>query len=479
MLDADGPIFEIDLDEDRNMDDADASGSARDRAGSDRPAVPSSADRSADAPRDTLQQYLAWIRHIPLLEREEVDALSAEMDASEMRFREALYRVPGTAMHVVARWRDRKSGGRTTALLAHGYRGDVKHDWAGHIDRHVGAVERRLRKLGASPLEEAGRARALRVPAAEQSRLADHLRDAEILLEELIEIHEELCAVVEARDADPEARRVASALGLGAARGRDALAAASQALEDRSDARSRFATHNLRLVVNVAKRFRGLGLSYMDLIQEGNKGLMRAVEKYDHSKGFTFATYAVWWIDQAIIRGLQNHSRTVRVPSHIYQEQRRVRQVEEELRRTLRRDPTELELARETELDPDELTRVLTSNRPIQSLDEPVGEKGRNTVSDTLVAEPGEEPGSDMDLQHIRGVLLEGLQTLDERERCILQWRFGLDGEPPMTLRAIGQRMGISRERVRQLEVKALESLRGRDDVDALAPHLDMPLAAA
>lgn len=472
MLDADTSLF------DASLDDGEGAATEPTEARS-RPTRTATARRetAADAPRDTLQQYLAWIRDIPLLEREEVDALSEEMDACQERFREAMYAVPGTALCVVERWNDRKASGRTTAMLAHGYRGDVQHDWVGHIDRHVGALAKEVDRLR-GPAVEGRPARAFRVRAADLARMAEHLRDADILLEELIEIYGELSQVVSDLG-HAGRRRHASSLGLGTARARAALERAGEALEERSAARARFATHNLRLVVNVAKRFRGLGLSYMDLIQEGNRGLMRAVEKYDHTKGFTFATYAVWWIDQAIIRGLQNHSRTVRVPSHIYQEQRRVRQAEDELRRTLRRDPTEQELAIETRLDPEELSRVLASGRPIQSLDEPVGEKGRNTVSDTLVAETEEEPGSEMDLQHIRAVLQQGLRTLEERERTILHWRFGLDGEAPLTLRAIGQRLGISRERVRQLEVKALECLRHHSNVDALAPHLDAPLAAA
>ncbi len=425
---------------------------------------------STDEQRNTLQLYLAQIRAIPLLDREQANALSAEIDECEKRFREALAQVPATSVGVLESWHDRRATGRSTALLAHGYRGDVNQDWTGRIDEHVGQLDRLVAKLG-GPRTLAGKiGPAFRVPQIDVRRMAEHLRSADILLEELIAIHDKLVAVV---GDGARAGRHASVIGLGRADARASLERATQALADRSEARKRFATHNLRLVVKSAKRFRGLGLSFMDLIQEGNKGLMRAVEKYDHSKGFTFSTYAVWWIDQAIIRGIQNHSRTVRVPSHVHQEQRRVREVEERLRRALRREATLAELAAETGLDEEQLASIQAAGRPIQSLDDPIGDKGTSSVVDTLADETESQPGDEPDLRQIRSVLTRGLRSLEERERAILRWRFGLEEDAPRTLRAIGKRLGISRERVRQIEVKALEKLRSRKDVDALGLYLD------
>lgn len=427
--------------------------------------------------RDALQLYLSRIRGVPLLDREAVNGLSQEIDLCEQRFRDAMYGLPATAYAVVDRWHARKESGRTTAMLAHGYRGDVQGDWAGHIDRHVGALAARIRAHCGEDESGDGAGRAVRLVDGERDALASHLREAEILLEELIAIHHELVDVA-AHVRHPGGRRRASALGLGRATERRLLTEATRALDERNAVRGRFATHNLRLVVKVAKRFRGLGVSFMDLIQEGNKGLMRAVEKYDHARGFTFATYAVWWIDQAIIRGIQNHSRTVRVPSHVHQEQRRVRQVEEMLRRRLERDPTEHELADAAELAVEDLELIRTSSRPVRSLDEPVGENGTRSVSDMLPAEAGPEPCATDDERRIRRILTHSLRGLGDRERTIVRWRYGLDGEAPQTLRAIGKRLGISRERVRQIEVKALATLRDRDDVGALAAHLDAPAAA-
>ena len=435
-------------------------------ASKDRAVSTGGADPAAQ--RDTLQLYLSWIRDIPLLDRQQAGELSAEIDDNEFAFREALYAAPAVALRVLENWRSRREGGRTTALLAHGYRGNVGHDWSGHIDRHLGAMERVFRRCEASQASDSSRSRALRLDAKARESIAGHLRDAHILYEELLPIHADLAELATDYQ-NQRRRREAQALGLGRASDRAALQRAGEALAARNNACAKFAQHNLRLVVNVAKRFRNLGLSYMDLIQEGNKGLMRAVEKFDHSKGFTFSTYAVWWIDQAIIRGVQNQSRTVRVPSHIHQEQRRVRQLEETLRRQLERDPSLEELAAEAEIDVDEIERIMSSRSPIQSLDEPIGERGQNSVSDTLVAPDGPTPCADDDQRRIRQILSQGLRSLEERERIIVRWRYGLDGEQPQTLRSIGKELGISRERVRQIEVHALSKLRGRQDVGALS----------
>jgi len=472
MLDAATPLH--DSDESLTVEEsARFQGEWSESRSNEGPAVAKEEVASAEAPdpsaqRDTLQLYLSWIRDIPLLDREEAAALSAKIDQSEVAFREALYAAPAVGLKVLENWQARKAGGRTTALLAHGYRGNVGHDWSGHIDRHLGALERVFRQANAGSDADSAKTRALRLDGKAREAIARHLREAHILYEELLPIHAELTELADDYE-NHRRRREAQALGLGRASDRAALARAGEALSERNETCAQFAQHNLRLVVNVAKRFRNLGLSYMDLIQEGNKGLMRAVEKFDHSKGFTFSTYAVWWIDQAIIRGVQNQSRTVRVPSHIHQEQRRVRQLEETLRRQLERDPSLEELAAEAEIETDEVERILSSRSPIQSLDEPIGERGQNSVSDTLVAPTGPTPCADDDQRRIRQILSQGLRSLEERERTIVRWRYGLDGEPPQTLRSIGKELGISRERVRQIEVQALSKLRNRQDVEALS----------
>ena len=227
-------------------------------------------------------------------------------------------------------------------------------------------------------------------------------------------------------------------------------------------------THNLRLVVTQAKRYRNMGVPYVDLIQEGNLGLMRAVEKFEYQRGFKFSTYAVWWIEQALVRAIQSVSRTVRVPSHIYELQLRMRRADALLRQRLGRAPTSPELAASLDVPEDMIELARTSSLPVGSLEAPLPGTDDLRLEDAMSDEDVLDPAEVHDEHILRSALERELETLAPRERAILEARFGLEGGEPPTLEEIGQQMGLSRERVRQLEHRALSRLRERNAIRRL-----------
>lgn len=435
-------------------------------------AVPATAAEDLDPGRERrpLESYFQEIGGTRTLRREEEVLLAKELEAATAQLRDALYAIPVCAKHVVQRWDELRALSHTGAKLSESAGDEETGEIAARVERAV----KRLRSQLAERERLQRRGGTISVQKVDL-RIAREMHNAQLSLAVLSELRERVVKlesdVRKTRRGTKKLELLESEAGVAKERMIELTDAVLDAHDRMTRVKNEFIEHNLKLVVAIAKDYRNLGLSFPDLIQEGNLGLIRAVEKFDHRRGFKFSTYAVWWIRQALVRAIQNHSRTIRLPSHVHDRLQRSQRVRAELTGKLGREPTAQELAPALGTDSDSLEALDRLSREAISLESTVA--GTEKRLEDFVADPGSaRPDGGIDGDRMRTGVGALVGCLSPREQLILRMRYGLSGEEEHTLEQIGQSLGLSRERVRQLEARALKKLREAAPAQRLHPIL-------
>ena len=435
--------------------------------------LPAEMDLDAARDRRPLESYFQEIGGTRTLKREEEVILAKELEAATAELRDSLYRIPASARHVVERWDRLRALSHTGAKLSESQGDEETGEIAARVEAAANKLRRHLKRRDGLRADKSSVKSQL--DRTEKS-IAREMHNARLSLAVLAELREQsrmlARATRRARRGTRNAQEVADRTGLDKDEMMLRHDAVERAHERMTAVKNRFIEHNLKLVVAIAKDYRNLGLSFPDLIQEGNLGLIRAVEKFDHRRGFKFSTYAVWWIRQALVRAIQNHSRTIRLPSHVHDRLQRSQRVKAELTGKLGREPTPAELAPALGTDTDSLEQLDRLSREAISLESSVA--GTEKKLEDFVADAGSSiPDGGIDDDRLRSGVGHLIGVLTDREQLILRLRYGLGGEDEHTLEQIGQSLSLSRERVRQLEARALKKLRDTVPAQRLHPVLE------